>query len=88
MFCWATHNISFYLYDAPFIYFNIGLNILLTIGCLYAIPTYFYMYPITDLRVIIVVAFECVVAYYLVALITKALDNITEYRRWKREKHG
>lgn len=68
--------------------FNIGLNILLTIGCLYAIPTYFYMYPITDLRVIIVVAFECVVAYYLVALITKALDNITEYRRWKREKHG
>ena len=68
--------------------FNIGLNVLLTIGCLYAIPTYFYMYPITDLRVIIVVAFECVVAYYLVALITKALDNITEYRRWKREKHG
>ena len=45
------------------------------------------MYPITDLRVIIVVAFECVVAYCLVALITKALDNITEYRRWKREKH-
>jgi hypothetical protein len=68
--------------------FNIGLNVLLTIGCLYAIPTYFYMYPITDLRVIIVVAFECVVAYYLVALITKALDNITEYRRWKRKKHG
>lgn len=68
--------------------FNIGINILLTIGCLYAIPKYFYIYPITELRVIIIVAFECVASFYIVALLTKGLDSITEYINWKRERHG
>lgn len=68
--------------------FNMILNIILTVGCLYAIPKYFYMYPITDLRVIIIITFECVAAVYIVTFITKGLDHISEYIEWKKGKHA